>query len=162
MKTLYLLRHAKSSWDNPAISDFDRPLNQRGLEAAPFMGKIIFDRKIQPCLILSSPAMRAKQTALLIKETAQISAKIQYEETIYEASPMRLLEIISELDKKYDSVLMVGHNPGFENLYRILTNEIQPIQTATLAKINLNINKWSDINANCGESEFIIRPKDQI
>lgn len=162
MKTLFLLRHAKSDWNNPNISDFERPLNKRGLETAPFIGKLLYDRKIQPDLILSSPAMRAKQTAILIKESAEFSAEITLEKRIYEASLFTMLEILSEIDEKLSSVLIVGHNPSIENIIRTLSGEIQPIPTATLTKINLNIEKWNEISHDCGEIEFIICPKDEM
>ncbi len=162
MKTLLILRHAKSSWDNLQMSDFERPLNARGLEAAPFIGKIIYDKKLQPDLVLSSPAKRAKQTAILIKQSAQISANIKYEQKIYEASPLILVEIISEIDDNFALILLVGHNPGLESLVRILAGQLQPMPTAALAKINLNIEKWADIKADCGNLEFLITPKNEI
>jgi phosphohistidine phosphatase len=162
MKTLFLLRHAKSSWDNPNISDFERPLNKRGLETAPFIGKLLYDRKIQPDLILSSPAKRAKQTAILVKETGELSVEINYEDNIYEASPLRLLEILSKVNDEAESILLVGHNPGLESLIRILSGEIHAIQTCVLTKLNLNIEKWNEISSDCGEIEFIIRPKEEM
>jgi phosphohistidine phosphatase len=162
MKTLYLLRHAKSSWDNSAILDFDRPLNKRGLETAPFIGKVIYDKQIQPDLILSSPAKRAKHTAILVKETAQLSAQIKYEEKIYEASRIKLVEIISDLEEEFKSVLLVGHNPGLECFTNYFTDKMPNIPTACLLKININVEKWSEIAENCGEIDFIIRPKDEF
>lgn len=162
MKTLFLLRHAKSSWDNPNDTDFERPLNKRGLKTAPFMGEILAKRKIQPGLILSSPAMRAKQTAVLVKESAKFSAEITFEKRIYEASLTTMMEILSEIDDKFASVLIVGHNPSIEYLIRALSGEIQPIPTATFTKINMYFEKWDELYENCGEIEFIIRPKDEM
>lgn len=159
MKTLLLLRHAKSSWENADLADFDRPLNSRGLEAAPLVGGIIYDRQLQPDLILSSPAKRAKQTAVLVKETGQIAAKIRYEEKIYEASPSALLQILSEQEDRNEKILLVGHNPGLEGLIKVLTGETTAMATAALAKINLNIEEWKDISASCGQLEFLARPE---
>ena len=162
MKTLLILRHAKSSWDNDILSDFDRPLNSRGLETAPVMGNVIYKKRLQPSLIISSPAKRAKQTAILIKETAQIKSSIRYEEKIYEASPISLLHIIGEVEDKNEVVLLIGHNPGLEGFIKILTGEIKTMPTAGLAKIELNVDSWNEITSDCGKLEFLIRPKDEM
>jgi phosphohistidine phosphatase len=162
MKTLLILRHAKSSWDNPDIADFDRPLNSRGLEAMPVMGGVLFKNNLQPQKILSSPAKRAKQTAILIKETAQIEGKITYVEGIYEASPLRLLNIVSEVEDKVESVLLVGHNPGLEGFVKMLTRESYELPTATIVKIDLDIESWHDITVNRGKVSLYVRPKDKM
>jgi phosphohistidine phosphatase len=160
MKTLFILRHAKSSWGNPELSDFDRQLNAQGLKTVPRMGETIFDNEFQPTLVLSSPAKRAKQTAVLIKETAQIKGKIEYDERIYEASPHRLLQIIAETDEKIESLMLVGHNPGLEGLIKILTGEVQAMPTAALAVIDLETENWREIAAESGKLRIIIRPQD--
>lgn len=162
MKTLFILRHAKSSWANPASSDFDRQLNEQGLKTAPQMGETIFKNEFQPAMILSSPAKRAKQTAVLIKETAQIQGKIEYDERIYEASPLRLLQVISELDAETESLMLVGHNPGLEGLIKILTGEVQAMPTAALAVIDLNAKNWNEVTAESGKLRMVIRPKDDL
>lgn len=160
MKTLYILRHAKSSWDNSDLADFDRPLNERGLEAAPFMGNVIYENQFQPDLIISSPAKRAAQTAILVRASAQIEGEIQYDEKIYEASPRRLLQIVSEQNNKLASLMLVGHNPGFEGLLKTLTGEFQTMKTANLAVVDLQIENWNEIDANCGTLRVLISPKD--
>ena len=162
MKTLFVLRHAKSSWENPDWSDFERPLNSRGLDAARFIGNLIYERGLAPQLIVSSPAKRAKQTAVLVKEIAEISKRVVFDERIYEASPLTLFNLIREFDEKYNSVLIVGHNPGFENLVRVLTGEPVQMPTAALAKINLDSEIWSAIESGMGELEFLIRPKEEM
>jgi phosphohistidine phosphatase len=162
MKTLFILRHAKSSWDNPDLADFDRPLNNRGLNAARFIGELIYRRNLQPQIIVSSPAKRAKQTAVLVKEVAEIPRPIQYDERIYEASPLSLFNLIREFDDKWKSVLLVGHNPGIENLLRMTTGETHSMPTAALSKINLIIESWSELEANSNELEFLIRPKEEM
>lgn len=144
------------------MSDFERPLNKRGLKTAPQMGEMMYRKNFQPNVIISSPAKRAKQTAILVKESAQISGKIYYDERIYEASPYRLLQIISEFDEKADSVMLVGHNPGLENLVKILTGEIQAMPTAALAIIDLNIEKWNEVSQECGTLRVLIRPKEDV
>src|SRR5215203_1198337 len=133
MKTLFVLRHAKSSWENPDWSDFERPLNSRGLDAARFIGGLIYERRLAPQIIVSSPAKRAKQTAILVKELAEISRPITFDERIYEASPLTLFNLIREFDEKYETVLIIGHNPGFENLVRVLTEMPVQMPTAGLA-----------------------------
>jgi phosphohistidine phosphatase len=160
MKTLYILRHAKSSWDNAALSDFERPLNERGLRAAPLVGGVMKKNRFEPELILSSPAKRAAQTATLIKQSAGIGGAIQFDERIYEASPARLLEVISEQNEKTASVMLVGHNPGLEGLLKFLTGELQPMPTAALAVVDLETDKWSEINSSKGNLRTLIRPKE--
>lgn len=160
MKTLFVLRHAKSSWDDTALSDFERPLNKRGFQTAPLMGEVMKKNQFHPNLILSSPAKRAAQTAVLIKEAAQIHSEIQFDKRIYEASSARLLEIVSERDEQIESILLVGHNPGLEGLIKFLTSEIQPMPTAALAVIDLMIAKWSEINSPTGKLRTLIRPKE--
>jgi len=161
MKTLYLLRHAKSSWDDPGLKDFDRPLNERGLKAAPRMGAYIKKEKIRPDLILSSPAFRAKQTTTLVCEAAGLTGvDIDFDERIYEASAQRLFEIVAGLKDNFDSAMMVGHNPGFEELLAALTGESKRMRTAALACIELNVKKWSDVSANSGKLKWLVKPKD--
>ena len=162
MKTLFVLRHAKSSWDNPDWSDFERPLNSRGLDAARFIGGLIYERRLAPQIIISSPAKRAKQTAVLVKEIAEISKPVVFDERIYEASPLTLFNLIREFDEKYKSVLIIGHNPGFENLVRVLTGETVQMPTAALAKINIDVEIWCAIESGMGELEFLIRPKEEM
>lgn len=162
MKTLFILRHAKSSWDDPDLSDFERPLNERGLRAAPFVGNLMRERGLRVDSILSSPARRAAQTAVTVKEAAGLDAEIRYEGRIYEASPNTLLYLLAESDDALDSVLLVGHNPGLEGLIKILTGGIQPMPTAALAEIELSIASWREIRAGSGKLNSIVRPKEEM
>ncbi len=162
MKTLFILRHAKSSWDFPELSDFARPLNERGEKAAPFMGELMKVKNLVPDLIVSSPAERAKQTATLVKDAAELDAEIQFNHKIYEASPQSLLYLIAEFEDEFDSVMIVGHNPGFESLVRILSGENPGMPTAALAVIELEIESWSEISANCGKLKEFLIPKEQM
>lgn len=159
MKTLFLLRHAKSSWADDNLADFDRPLNKRGLEIMPRLGEKVHDRQFPVGLILSSPAKRAKQTAILIKETAQLKADIRYDEKIYEASPHRLLEVITATADDNKSLMLVGHNPGLEGLIRVLTGETRPMETAMLAVIDLHIEHWNEADTGRGNVRQMIDPK---
>ncbi len=160
MKHLLVLRHAKSSWENTELSDFDRPLNKRGLESIQLIGQEMYNLNLNIDFVLSSSAKRAKQTAILVKESGGIICEIQYEDGIYEASVMKLLHIVSEINNKFKSVLLVGHNPGFEELIRVLTGKIQVMPTATLAKIDLEIENWSEITSNCGTLDFALTPRE--
>lgn len=160
MKTLYVLRHAKSSWGDADLPDFDRPLNERGLKAAPLMGGVIKTNGFEPDVIVSSSAKRARETAALVKEAAGIASKIQFDERIYEASLARLLEVIAAQSGNAHSILLVGHNPGLENLVRFLTGESQAMPTAALAVVDLETENWNDLTSGAGTLRVLIRPKD--
>jgi len=160
MKTLYLLRHAKSSWDDPSLKDFDRPLNKRGLKAAPKMGAYMLKEKIRPDLVLSSPALRAKQTTTMVCEAAGLSSLINFDERIYEAGVQRLFEIVAGFDDASNTAMMVGHNPGFEELLAALTNESHPMPTAALACIKVKVEKWSEVTGGVGKLVWLIRVKE--
>lgn len=161
MKTLFLLRHAKSSWADAGQPDFARPLNERGQKAAPLMGRFMRRENLQPDLVLSSPATRARETITLVAEAGKFLCEVRYDERIYEASLARLLEIMTQLEESTDAVLLVGHNPGMEELVLNLTGEQQHMPTAALACITLNIEKWSKARAEgSGQLERLIRPKE--
>ena len=160
MKTLLLLRHAKSSWKDESLRDFDRPLTQRGIKAATRMGRFVRKRKLQPDLILSSPAERARETTAVLIECSGLSAELRYDERIYEASATRLLEVISQIEETAAVVMLVGHNPGFEELLESLTGENHNMSTAALACIELNVEKWNKSRAGTGRLEWLMGPKD--
>ena len=162
MKRLYLLRHAKSSWDDASLADFDRPLNDRGRSAAPFMGELIATRGLRPDIIVSSPAIRAMQTAQLVKEASGFDIPLNYDERIYEASPQTLRSVISQLPDDLGAALVVGHNPGMEGIIRYLTGELQPMPTAALASIKLAVDRWAAVDDGVGTLEFVIRPKEEM
>lgn len=160
MKTLLLLRHAKSSRKDDGVRDFDRPLNQRGLKTAPSIGRLIRKRKLQPDLVLSSPAERARQTTQLVIEAAGLKTELRYDERIYEASVARLLGVVSQLDDEAGMVILVGHNPGLEELLEMLTGEAHNLPTAALACIELNIEKWNKVRAGGGQLHWLVKPKE--
>ena len=161
MKTLYVLRHAKSSWENNELADFDRPLNDRGKTAAPFVGEIMKANRFEPQLILASPAVRARETARLVKDSAGLSAEIKHNERIYEASTLTLRNIAASIDDRFDSAMLVGHNPGIEGFVRSLTGKSEPMPTAALAVIDLDISGWEQISDVPGKLRRVIRPKDE-
>ncbi|HLL75148.1 MAG TPA: histidine phosphatase family protein [Pyrinomonadaceae bacterium] len=160
MKTLLLLRHAKSSWKVADQPDFERPLNGRGEKSAPLMGRYLRKQKIEPNLILCSPAERARQTAALFTEAAGLDSELRYDERIYEASALRLLEVVAQADESADTVLLVGHNPGFEELLSLLTGEVRLMPTASLAKIDMSVDKWGKVKEQTGRLDWLVRPRD--
>ena len=162
MKTLLLLRHAKSSWKDSELRDFDRPLNGRGLNAAPIMGKFISKRKLTPELIISSPAVRARMTAALAMEGGELQSELRYDERIYEADMETLLKVVSQIDETAETVLLVGHNPGMQELVKALTGEEHEFPTATLAQISLKLDKWSSVQPASGRLKLLITPKSLI
>jgi phosphohistidine phosphatase len=160
MKTLYLVRHAKSSWKQPELSDFERPLNKRGKNDAPLMGKILSDKGVNPALIVSSPAKRASTTAEKIAyEINYPKGKIVFDENIYEASGRSLMEIISRTEEKFNSLMMFGHNPGLTVLQNNLSGHfVDNIPTSGVVALQFN-SKWSEIRLNSGKFLFFEYPK---
>ena len=162
MKRLYLLRHAKSSWSEPNLADFDRPLNDRGIRAAPFMGRLAAGEKFVPQIVYSSPARRAADTARMFVENAAPGTKIEFIDRIYEASPRTLLSVAAGCPDTIDSLLIVGHNPGMEGFLSMLTGRSEPMATATLAVIDLGIMSWNEAEPGCGTLVEVIRPRDRM
>lgn len=159
MKTLLLLRHAKSSWDDPSLSDFDRPLAPRGKKDAPLMGKALKERAPSPDLILSSPAARAKATVKAVVKAADLDVKPRFEEGIYDASSAQLLKIVRGIPDSSTRALMVGHNPGFEDLLARLTGKAEHMPTAALACIELQVDRWEDVEDGKGSLAWLLTPK---
>jgi len=161
MKTIYLLRHAKSDWKDEGIMDIDRPLNKRGLLNAPMMGIYYRKLNIKPQFIISSPAKRALTTAHIIaKELDYTEKNIKIEMDLYGANTVELMEIIAGLENTHDKVMLVGHNPAFTLAIAYLTEKnIENLPTCGLAQINLKIKNWSDIKENCGILSKLEFPK---
>lgn len=162
MKTIILVRHAKSSWKDFSLDDFDRPLNKRGKKNAPFMGKKLKERKIVPDLILSSPAKRARKTATVIaKALGYPKKKIVFDENMYHASARYLIEMIRNLDEKHETAMLFGHNPDFNDLADMLLkkNPVNNIVTTGVYCIKLNVDQWQKVRKGKGESVFYDYPK---
>ena len=160
-KTLYLARHAKSSWADPDLSDFERPLKKRGEKDAPMMGKILASKGVKPELIISSPAKRAITTAYILAEEIKYPKEnIVTKEDIYAAATSDLLEIIEQLDDSLKSVMLVGHNPSFTNLANYLTDDrFDNIPTCGVVAIGFDIARWDKIDKNSGKVIFFEYPK---
>ncbi len=161
MKTLILIRHAKSSWDNATLSDFDRPLNDRGLRDAPHMGKRLKEKNLAPDLVISSPANRALTTCTIISETIGFPMeRIQTDKAIYHASEEQLLSIVQNLPDFADQVMLYGHNPGFTDFANRLTNShIDNISTCGIVACQVSVNSWKDVQWGSGKVLFYDFPK---
>lgn len=146
MKTLLILRHAKSSWKDESLPDHDRPLNKRGQRDAPRMGEILRQEGFQPDLVFSSSAVRARETARLALEAAAFNGNVEYRQDLYAFEPGAYLHLLSQLDDSIDQVLIIGHNPAMEELLTGLTGEHQAMPTAALAHLELPIERWSQLS----------------
>ncbi len=146
MKTLLILRHAKSSWDNPQLSDYDRPLNKRGKRDAPRMGKHLDEQGLIPDRILTSSAKRARKTATKVAKACGYNKKIKRLDRFYLAPPGVYIEKLQALSNKHERVMVVGHNPTMEHLVRHLTGQIERMPTAALAHIELSIQNWEEFD----------------
>jgi phosphohistidine phosphatase len=124
------------------------------------MGGLMAERGMIPEVIISSPANRAGQTARLVIEASRWSGDLEYDERIYEASPLRLCEVVRGIEDRFQSAMLVGHNPGLEGLVQYLSGEFERMPTAALAVLDLNIDEWANIDAGCGSLAAVIRPKE--
>lgn len=150
MKTIILLRHAKSSWDNPDLADHDRPLNGRGRNDAPRMGRLLVQEGFEPDLFVSSTAKRAAMTAQLAADAAGYDGEIVLTRDLYHADPEAYLAIAGELDDAVDCVVMVGHNPGIEELAGQLSGHYERMPTAALAVFEVGIERWGELDGDDG------------
>ena len=161
MKTVLILRHAKSSWDNTYISDHDRPLKKRGRRDAPRMGILLKEQDLIPDLIISSSARRALDTAEAAAESAGYEGPIEVTRVLYHADPDTYIDRLKSLPGDINRVLVVGHNPGMEDLLTELTGARERMPTAALAEVNLQIESWSDIAAEAeGSLENLWMPRE--
>ncbi|MCO6412673.1 MAG: histidine phosphatase family protein [Thiogranum sp.] len=161
MLQLTLIRHAKSSWNEPNLSDFDRPLNRRGLDNAPMMGRVIKHKGLAFDRMVSSPAQRAITTARLIAaETGYPENAIAIREDLYDASVDTLLECVQSLDAHEPRTALVGHNPGMTQLYNALTGEtLDNLPTCAVAVIEFDVEDWRAVHPGLGRSVLLEYPK---
>lgn len=162
-----MLRHAKSSWDDPSLDDFDRPLNDRGRVAARRMGREFARRQLEFDLVVASTAQRVRETIDLIRETFALTAPVRFEKQLYLAGEELLLEVIRNLPDMIDRALLVGHNPGFERLIVDLAHDddadarnavATKFPTAGLAMIELPADRWSMVKKGSGTIAELIIP----
>jgi phosphohistidine phosphatase len=160
MKTLLLLRHAKSSHKDEKLRDIDRPLNERGIADAKLIGALIRKKKVKPDLVLASPAERARQTADLALKSARVNVELKFDERIYEATSRALLKVVREINDTANTVILIGHNPGLEELLEKLTGEAPRLPTASLTRIELGLERWSEVQTGAGHLEYRVKPKE--
>jgi phosphohistidine phosphatase len=161
MKRLYLIRHAKSSWDTPGLDDIDRPLNKRGKRDAPFMGARLQHYGIQPGLIYTSPARRARKTAQLIAECVGYpEERIEQHAGIYSSELNRLLGLVQETDDGVKELFLVGHNYVLTDFAEYLTGEVLGnVPTCGIVGVAFEIQSWRDVAGGRGEMLFFDYPK---
>jgi phosphohistidine phosphatase len=146
MKSLLLLRHAKSSWSNPNVADHDRPLNARGKQDAPRMGRLLRQLDLVPDLIISSTAKRAVSTAEAVAVESGYENEIELARHLYHAWPGTFVEALRAVDEAYQRVMIVGHNPGLEELVEELTGLTERMPTGALARITLPVQRWLELD----------------
>ncbi|QKV17133.1 SixA phosphatase family protein [Oricola thermophila] len=169
MNTLLLLRHAKSSWDDPLLEDFDRPLARRGREAAPAMGRLMAERGWLPDLALVSPAARARETWALLAAALPAPVEPRLEPSLYMAAPEEILALLRALDTTPETVLVIGHNPGLEECAallaapgsdpRALARMRRKFPTAALARFAFE-GPWSALGSRGARLLDFLKPKD--
>ena len=169
MLTLSLLRHAKSSWKNPALPDRERPLNTRGMADAPAMGRAMSERGIDPELILCSSAQRTVDTLALVLPELKIEPEVIYDDALYHASPDQMLGMLRDLQPGARSVLLVGHNPEIQALALGLIGAgpkelrdrlAEKYPTGGLAVINFTAGLWSSVDTGSGSLSAFVAPRD--
>jgi phosphohistidine phosphatase len=141
------------------LEDFDRPLKERGREAAKLIGRVIASEKLKSVLVVSSPAVRARETTEIMLSSSGVKAKVQFDPQIYEADLAALLEVLRRIDDHRRKVVLVGHNPGMETLVKFLTDEIRVMPTAALAKISLVRSSWQTLKGGEGHLDWLVTPK---
>ncbi len=167
MKTLTLLRHAKSTWDDPVERDFDRPLNGRGRRAAARMGQWLRDEEAAFDHVRASPAVRVRQTIQGIEDGLRRPLAPVFDTRIYLASAVTLLDIVQGFGEAA-TALLVGHNPGLEDLLLLLTPDADPLReeaeikypTATIAVLDLAVDAWRDVQPGLATLRAFVRPRD--
>jgi phosphohistidine phosphatase len=160
IKTLFLLRHAKASPAVAGMTDFERPLHEQGKQAAALIGRLLSGRGVTLDVVLSSPAHRARETIELVMKAANLEAELRYDQRIYEAGPDQLLDVISEIEDDKHPVMLVGHNPAFEELLQALTGQAEQLSAGALAKLVFAISTWRKIQEKNGRLDWVIQPKE--
>jgi len=159
MKTLLLMRHAKSSWKDQKLADHERPLKKRGRKDAANIAKLLKKNDLIPDLIYTSSAIRALETAELIINKTGYEGKLESLDVFYMAEPETYIDRISTTSDKINQLLVVGHNPGLETLVQILGDKIDSMPTGALAIIVLSINSWSELTIRTeGELSRMVKP----
>ena len=161
MKTLTLIRHAKSSWKYPELSDFDRPLNKRGKKNAPYMGERIAKQNISPDRIITSPANRALATAKMIAKAIKYPSKeLVADQRVYLSNARDLVAVLRKVKDSCKEVFLVGHNPSLTDLANDLTGEsIENVPTTGVVRIQFDLDSWAQVAQNSGKLVLFDYPK---
>lgn len=162
MKTLLIMRHAKSSWEDAVLADEQRPLNKRGRRDASRMGRLLRENGLVPQAIFSSTAERGRQTAIAAAEASGFEGQIQFEASLYAAPADAYLSVLRGLPAETQVAMVVGHNPGVENLVEELTGENEHLPTAAIARVELPIERWADLRSETeARLDTVWRPREQ-
>jgi phosphohistidine phosphatase len=161
MKTLFLVRHAKSSWKYKDLSDLERPLNSRGRRDAPFMGKLLYRQNIKPEVILTSPAVRAVSTVKFFCDEMDIPfEEVEILPGLYMPDPEEILQLIGELEDSVNTAMIFSHNPGITDFYNMISDSyIDNIPTCGIAGIEFRENSWNDLTQKKGQLLLFEYPK---
>jgi len=160
MKTLLILRHAKSSWDDETLDDFERPLNERGQYDAPRIGRLLRTRDLLPEKIFCSTALRARSTLELVCEAADYHGPLELRDDLYLAPASTYINLLKDVAEPLSRVLVIGHNPGLESLVTELTGAMEHMPTGGLAVVELPIDQWHQLRPRiAGRLLNLFRPK---
>ncbi|WP_339909912.1 histidine phosphatase family protein [Symmachiella dynata] len=163
MKDLFIVRHAKSSWDAPELSDHDRPLNRRGKRDAPRMAQWLFEYGRIPDRIVSSTAKRARKTAEEIANRCGVAERLELNRELYFGDPESWVELLRNTETEVVCVMLVGHNPGVEDFLEQLTGQYERLPTAAIAHVELPVESWRDISIEGGGRLVTVqRPKELL
>jgi phosphohistidine phosphatase len=161
MKTLLLMRHAKSSWASAGLADQDRPLNDRGEKASLRMGQLLRARHLRPEALLLSTALRAVQTAERVVKSAGLDLPLDTRRELYLAPPSTYVALAQALPRHVACALLIGHNPGLEELVSGLAGRLESMPTAALAEVTLNVANWADLRLDvAAQGVVVFRPKE--
>lgn len=168
MRTLYVLRHAKSDWGDSSLRDFDRPLNERGWKAAKAMGRAMREREFMPDLVLVSPAARTIETLARVEEGFGDKFEVIEERSIYLAEIETLIGLVRSAPAEFGRLMIVGHNPGMHELVLSLTEGPRDLReeaaskfpTAALAEISFDVGDWADVAPGTGQVRSFLKPRD--
>lgn len=160
MKTLVIIRHAKSSWAEPEMDDFDRPLNEKGLRDAPLMAELLLKKNVTPDLIISSPANRAKTTSQTFAKILSYDKEIDFQEGIYHSGSTFFRNELKNYSDDYDTIFAFGHNPDFTYLVSFFSGQqIGNLPTCGMVCIDFEIESWKNVNDINGKMRFFEYPK---
>ena len=162
MKKLFIIRHAKSDWENTQEDDFDRPLNEKGLKDAPLMAKYLKSKNPKIDMFLTSPALRARTTAEIFAEVLDFKKSLTPNQYIYEPFVNAIVETITYIHDSNDTVALFGHNPGVSVLGYTLAGTKEEMKACSIIEIEFDCNSWLDISKENSTFISYVRPKDLI